>query len=44
MPLVDTDAMVEQRHGQTIPELFAQEGEAAFRDRETAAARQAAEP
>lgn len=43
MPLVDTDALVEQTAGKTIPELFAQEGESAFRDRETAAARQAAE-
>ena len=43
MPLVDTDAMVEAAAGETIPELFAREGEAAFRDRETAAARQAAE-
>lgn len=43
MPLVDTDALVEQAAGKTIPELFAQEGESAFRDRETAAARQAAE-
>ena len=42
MPLVDTDALVEQTAGKTIPELFAQEGESAFRDRETAAARQAA--
>ena len=42
MPLVDTDALVEQTAGKTIPELFAQEGEAAFRDRETAAVRQAA--
>ena len=43
MPLVDTDALVEKAAGKTIPELFAQEGESAFRDRETAAARQAAE-
>lgn len=43
MPLVDTDALVEQTAGKTIPELFAQEGERAFRDREIAAARQAAE-
>lgn len=42
MPLVDTDALVEQTAGKTIPELFAQGGESAFRDRETAAARQAA--
>lgn len=43
MPLVDTDALVEQAAGRTIPELFSQEGETAFRDQETAAARQAAE-
>ena len=42
MPLVDTDVLVEQTAGKSIPELFAQEGESAFRDRETAAARQAA--
>lgn len=42
MPLVDTDELVEQEAGRTIPELFAQEGEGAFRDRETAAARAAA--
>ena len=42
MPLADTDSMVEQAAGKTIPALFAQEGEAAFRDRETAAVRQAA--
>ena len=42
MPLVDTDALVEQTAGKTIPELFAQEGEAAFRDLETDAARRAA--
>ena len=42
MPLVDTDQLVEQAAGATIPELFRREGEAAFRDMETAAARQAA--
>ena len=42
MPLVDTDELVEQEAGRTIPEIFAQEGEGAFRDRETAAARAAA--
>ena len=42
MPLADTDSMVEQAAGKTIPAHFAQEGEAAFRDRETAPARQAA--
>ena len=42
MPLVDTDAMVEEEAGCTISQLFAQEGETAFRDRESAAARRAA--
>lgn len=42
MPLVDTDQMVEQAAGATIPEIFASEGERAFRDLETAAARRAA--
>ena len=42
MVLVDTDQMVEQADGRTIPEIFAQEGEAAFRDKETAAAKRAA--
>ena len=41
--LVDTDQLVEQEDGRTIPDIFAQEGEAAFRDRETAAARKAAQ-
>jgi len=42
MVLVDTDRMVEQADGRTIPEIFAQEGERAFRDKETAAAKRAA--
>ena len=42
LPLVDTDELVEQAAGATIPEICAAEGERAFRDRETAAARQAA--
>lgn len=42
MSLADTDDLVERSAGKTIPELFASEGEAAFRDRETAAAREAA--
>ena len=42
MNMVDTDRMVEQTSGRAIPEIFAQDGEAAFRDLETAAARQAA--
>ena len=42
MVLMDTDQMVEQAGGRTIPDIFAQNGEAAFRDMETAAAKQAA--
>lgn len=42
MTLVDTDRLVEQADGRTIPEIFAREGEEAFRDRETAAAKRAA--
>jgi len=42
MMLVDTDQMVEQADGRTIPEIFAQDGEGGFRDKETAAAKQAA--
>ena len=42
MVLVDTDQMIEQEAGRTIPELFAQEGEAAFRERESRAALRAA--
>ncbi len=33
----DTDALVEQMAGRTIPALFADEGEALFRERETVA-------
>ena len=43
MVLMDTDHMVEQADGRTIPDIFAQDGEAAFRDKETAAAKQAAQ-
>lgn len=35
--LCDTDAMVEQMTGRSIPALFAEEGEAAFREFEAAA-------
>jgi len=42
MVLVDTDQLVEQKAGRTIPEIFAREGEKVFRDMETAAAKQAA--
>lgn len=34
LPLVDTDAVLEAEAGRSIPELFASEGEAAFRQRE----------
>ena len=40
--LVDTDALVEQREGCSIPQIFAQKSEQYFRDAETACARQAA--
>ena len=42
MVVVDTDQMVEQSDGRTIADIFAQEGESVFRDKETAAAKQAA--
>ena len=42
MPLFDTDAMIVARDGRSIPDIFAQDGEAAFRDMETACARDAA--
>lgn len=42
MVLVDTDQMVEQADGRSIPDIFAQDGETAFRDKEAAAAKQAA--
>jgi shikimate kinase len=35
--LVDTDALIVERAGMPITEIFAQEGEAVFRDRESAA-------
>ena len=30
-PLIDTDALIEERQGRAIPDIFAQEGEAHFR-------------
>jgi len=42
LPLVDTDWMVEREAGRSIPDIFAQDGEASFRALETRAARQAA--
>jgi shikimate kinase len=40
VPFADTDAMIEQRAGKTVPEIFIDDGEAAFRtfERETVAA------
>lgn len=37
---VDTDEMIERQQGRTINDIFAQEGEAAFRDMETALLKQ----
>jgi len=34
-PFLDTDQLIEARTGKTIPEIFARDGEAAFRDLET---------
>lgn len=39
---LDTDTLVEEREGRSIPEIFAGEGEAYFRAVETACAREAA--
>lgn len=39
---VDTDQMVAERAGRPIPEIFAESGEQAFRDLETAAVREVA--
>ena len=36
MEVVETDALIAQQAGMTIPEIFASEGEAGFRARETA--------
>ena len=37
MPLVDLDALIVEQQGRTIPEIFAEEGENAFRRYETKA-------
>lgn len=42
LPLLDTDAMVVQHSGMSIPDLFAQYGETQFRDLETQAVGRAA--
>ncbi len=41
-PFVDTDELVERRAGRPIPEIFARDGEAAFRALEREAVREAA--
>jgi shikimate kinase len=40
-PLLDTDVLITQLDGRNIPEIFAEDGEARFRDIETDALRQA---
>ncbi len=39
LPLIDTDAYIVREEGKTIPEIFAQDGEAYFREKEAAAIR-----
>ncbi|MBO4312616.1 MAG: shikimate kinase [Desulfovibrionaceae bacterium] len=41
-PFVDTDAMIVEKAGCSIPEIFAQQGEPVFRDLETCCIREAA--
>jgi shikimate kinase len=41
-PFIDTDAAIEAAAGKTVPEIFATEGEARFRERERSAVREAA--
>lgn len=42
-PFIDADRYLENREGKTIPEIFAESGEAGFRDMETDCARELAE-
>lgn len=42
LPLLDTDVMIEQKTGRTIPDIFAAEGESGFRDIESVCAKEAA--
>ena len=37
LPLIDTDAYIVQQEGKSIPDIFAQDGEPYFREKETAA-------
>ena len=43
-PLVDMDQVIEQRAGKSISEIFATDGEPAFRDMETALLRELGDP
>ena len=42
-PLVDTDVVIEEREGRSIPDIFAQDGEAAFRALELGLSRELSE-
>ena len=43
MQFIELDAIIEQRAGKTIPEIFVQDGEIAFRELEIEATRDVAE-
>ena len=43
LPVADTDKMIEQRQGRSISDIFAEEGEEAFRQMETELLREIAE-
>ncbi len=43
VPLLDTDLEIERRAGKTVPQIFAEDGEAAFRTAETAVLRELCE-
>lgn len=43
-PLIDMDHIIEERTGKTISAIFADEGEAAFRDMETSLLRELSDP
>lgn len=43
VPFTDMDTYIEEQAGKTIPEIFAQDGEAHFRDLETQAVRELSE-
>ena len=43
-PVVDTDALIVEREGRSVSDIFAAEGESYFRDLETAVAKELSEP